>query len=267
MRALLLLLACGSSATSHPDLSMVSDLMPPRITAAASSGTVTLANADFSISGSGQARFGAFNITHGSGTIEIDGNAVPVAVYERQAFPAQNLHLYQTLAVEPSRIWVMWFYCSTTDNSLQDLFYENTDGTAVSEESSTGTCMDANTTSTVTAQFPAIDMPVPALIDGFTMEGPSVHLAGAMPGSVQLGSSTLTVFVFNTVDCRTNCAPPGWTELHSLLWDPVKGQVCFAIFYLNLDDTAHVQLTYSLTLPTLTDPAGNTLLPATWMTP
>jgi hypothetical protein len=43
--------------------------------------------------------------------------------------------------------------------------------------------------------------------------------------------------------------------------------VCFAIFYLNLDDTTHVQLTYSLTLPTLTEPAGNTLLPATWMTP
>jgi hypothetical protein len=91
-------------------------------------------------------------------------------------------------------------------------------------------------------------------------------LDGATPGSLQLGSATLEVLPFNTVDCH-NCATPGWMELHSLLWDPVQAQVCFAIFYLIANDTAHVKLAYSLTLPSLTEPAGNLTLAATWTTP
>src|SRR5579859_4690219 len=100
MRALLILVACGSPAASHPDLSPAPDLMPFHITAAATAGTVTLSGADFSISGNGLAKLGSFNITHGSGTMDINGTTVPAAVYQRQAFPAQNLRLYQTLAVE-----------------------------------------------------------------------------------------------------------------------------------------------------------------------
>src|SRR5262245_24487672 len=150
MRALFLLLACSQSATSPPpDLAPAPDLMPLRITAGASAGTVTLADADFSIDGNGFARVGAFNIAHGSGTIELEGQTVPAAVYFRQAFPVQNLRLYQTMAVEPGRMWVLWFYCSTVDNSLQGIYFENTDGTPVTFEMAFGTCMDANATSTV----------------------------------------------------------------------------------------------------------------------
>ena len=68
--------------------------------------------------------------------------------HERQAFAAQNLRLYQTLAVQSDRMWVLWFYCSTTDSSLQGIYYEATDGTAVTFESAFGTCQDASATST-----------------------------------------------------------------------------------------------------------------------
>ncbi len=268
MRALmvLMLLGCSSGAPApRPDMASP-DLGPMRITAGATSGTVTLQDADFSIDGHGSTTLGAFSIAHGSGTIELVGKSVPAAVYRRQAFTANNLRLYQTLAVESARMWVLWFYCSTTDNSLQGIYFENTDGTPVTFEAATGTCQDANVTSMVSVSFPAIDMPPPQLVPGYTIDGARVKLSGAMPGSVDL-QTTLTVFVFNTVDCKTGCGTPGWTELHSLLWDAQAGRVCFGIFYLGLDDTSHVQLAYSLTLPSLTDPAGDLTLPANWTTP
>ena len=31
-------------------------------------------------------------------------------------------------------MWVLWFYCSTVDNSLQGIYYEATDGTPVTFE-------------------------------------------------------------------------------------------------------------------------------------
>jgi hypothetical protein len=108
---------------------------------------------------------------------------------------------------------------------------------------------------------------MPQLVPGFTIDGPAVHLDGAAPGTVTLGGGTLTLLVFNTVDCTIKCGTPGWTELHSLLWDPSAVRACFGIVYLRQDDLAHVQVAWSLTLPLLTDPAGNAVLPATWTTP
>jgi hypothetical protein len=267
MRALLLLLAgChGSAATA--DLSLAPDLAPLHITAGATDGTVKLLNADFSIGGTGSTRIGAFNIAHGSGTIELDKKSVPAAVYVRQMFSAEHLFLYQTLAVETDRLWVLWFYCSSIDNSLQGIYYEATDGTPVTLEDATGTCQDLATTSTVAVQYPAIDLPLPTLVPGFTIDGVQVKLDGAAPGTLTLDSGALTVLVFNTVDCRNTCGTPGWTELHSLLWDQERSRVCFGIFYLEAGDPSHVLLTYSLTLPSLTDPAGQLTLPATWTTP
>jgi hypothetical protein len=265
MRLLLLVIACTTSVSPQPDLSSLPDMAPLRITAGATDGTVSLKNADFSINGAGMSKIGAFNLSHGSGTVELGGKSVPAAVYLRQSFGMYSL--YQTLAVESDRIWVLWFYCDMATQNLAGVYYEATDGTAVTFEGGTGTCMDANTTSTVAVHFPALDLMMPPLLSGFTMDGPNVKLDGAQPGSVTLGSGPLTVLVFNTVDCRTTCGSPGWTELHALLWDPVMARVCFGIFYLKKNDTTHVELTYSLTLPSLTDPAGNTTLQATWTTP
>jgi hypothetical protein len=240
------------------------DLAPVRIGIPATMGTLATGT-DFSINGTGDgARIGAFAISHGLGTLQLDGKTVPAVVYEKQPFGMVNL--FQTLAVESDRLWVLWLYCSISDNSLSDIYFETTDGTSITRTGGSGTCQDMNAMVPVSPAFPALDLALPSLIAGYTISGARVMLDGAMPGSVQIGTSTLTVLAFNTVDCRS-CAMPGWTELHSLLWDPVQAQLCFAIFYLEAADPTHVKLAYSLTLPSLTEPAGNLTLVANWTTP
>jgi len=243
-------LLCVLGCSGAPDAEPPPDLGPERIVVGATDGTVELAS-DFSIDGAGQ--------------VSLAGRALPAATYLRQTFP--NLHLFQTLAVEPDRLWVLWFYCSTKDSTLQGIYYESTDGTAVTFEDATGTCQEGPAAATVPVRFPAIDLALPALVPGFTIEGPEVHLDGAAPGRVTLAGAPLTVLVFNTVDCTSGCGTPGWTELHAILWDRAAGRACFGIFYLTLDDPTHVQLAWSLTLPSLIDPAGNARLNATWSAP
>jgi hypothetical protein len=266
---LLALAGCESGGhMSHPDLGAAPDLAPAlHLSIGATAGNLSLQGADFSVDGVGSNVVGSLSLQHGSGTVELNGKSVRAAVYEKQMFPAQNLRLYQALAVEETRLWVLWFYCDTMSPALESIYFEATDGTMVQSEPAMGNCQDTNMTSMVAAQFPPLDLVEPTLVDGYTIDGANVKLMGAQPGSVQLGTNSLQVFVFNTVDCRKGCGTPGWTELHSLLWDRAGARVCFAIFYLSEGDTSHVQLAYSLTLPTLDDPAGNVLLPATWTRP
>jgi hypothetical protein len=245
------------------------DLGEVRLTAAATDGTVQLRNSDFSVDGAGTAVIGAFHLQHGAGTIELEQRTVQTAVYQRQMFddPTFDLTLYQALAVERDRIWILWFYCRVSTHQLDGIYYEATDGTEVTFETAYGTCQDLDTTSTVAVQFPAIDLAPPPLIDGYQIDGGLVKLDGARPGTVTLGGAPLTVYVFNTVDCSRDCGSPGWLELHALLWDDADKRVCFGIFYLRLNDPDHVQLAWSLTLPSLVDPAGDVTLPATWKAP
>jgi hypothetical protein len=262
--------ACDAAAPA--DLGGAPDLLAAlRLTAAATDGTVSLANSDFSIEGSGAVNgvVGAFSLAHGAGTIELDKRSVPIAVYHRQMFddPTYDLRLYQALAVERDRIWILWFYCTVSSNLLDGIYYEATDGTAVTFEYGSGTCQDLGMTSTVAVQFPAIDLAPPPLLDGYRIDGAAVKLDGAQPGTVTLGGAPLTVYAFNTVDCRTDCGTPGWFELHALLWDEASHRLCFGIFYLRNDDPDHVQLAWSLTLPSLVDPAGRMTSPATWKVP
>ncbi len=259
-------LGCDGGANSTAfDLAELPDLAPPQLSAGATDGTVTLLSSDISITGAGTSRVGSISISGGAGQIELDGHLVPAAVYQRQSFP--NLYLYQTLAVESDRIWVLWLYCSTVDQALSEVYYEATDGTLVASEVATGSCQDTNTTSTVPVKFPAVSLPEPPLLPGFTIDGADISLDGAQPGMVTLGGVSMILLVFNTVDCTKGCGTPGWTELHSLLWEPAAGAVCFAIIHLRSEDTTHVQLAWSLTLPFLTEPAGDTVLPATWTKP
>ncbi len=52
-----------------------------------------------------------------------------------------------------------------------------------------------------------------------------------------------------------------------MLYDQANGRACFAIFYMFPDRPSQVDLTYSLTLPDLSDPAGYTSFDATWTAP
>ena len=115
----------------------------------------------------------------------------------------------------------------------------------------------------VAVKLPAVDMAVPALLGGVTMDGPSIHYDGMTPGTIDLGT-LLVLLPFDQVDC-SDCGGAGWYEVHSLLWDP-KGRLCFAIVYLFAPGDPML-VTYSLTLPDLSDPAGSTSLPGSWAKP
>jgi hypothetical protein len=257
------LIACGGSPPAPDDMAAL-DLAPSGIVLPATDGTVSLAGSDISLAGAGTTRVGNIALTKGAGTVTLDGRSVPVAVYEKQDWSSQGYFLYQGLAVEPSRIWVVWFYCTTTGGALSDVYFESTDGTAVTREAASGTCQDTGVSTAVPVHFPAIDLPLPSLVAGYTISGAAISLDGAMPGQVTLGGTSLELLVFDTVDCTLTCGTPGWTELHALLWDRAGQRACFAILYLMSNDTTHVRIAYSLTLPVLTEPAGNLLLPATW---
>jgi hypothetical protein len=231
--------------------------MEPRIVLEATDGELTL-DFDVAITGDGSSFIGALDVVGGSGTVEVNGEVLPLVAYERQPFG--DWLLFQLLAVASDRWYVLWAYCQGAD--LSWIYFEGTDGTRLDVEPASGSCLDGPGPTQVAVSFPAIDMPLPPLIDGFTIEGPSVSLAGAEPGWVDLGAKH-TLLAFEEVDCTTQCGSPGWREVHSLLWDEAAARACFGIFYL-FDDGPDVLLTYALTLPDLSDPAGNLALPATW---
>jgi hypothetical protein len=215
------------------------------------------------IAGKGAKFVGAIHVSGSTATVEVAGETLPAVVYERQPFGQWTL--FQTLAVAPNRLYVLWFYCS--GGKLTDVYYEGTDGTKIALESAKGTCMDTLEPTTVDVELPAIAMDLPPLVAGFTLAGPQVALAGAAPGTVTLGMTEYTTLVFDEVDCTTGCGTPGWRELHTLLWDKAMQRLCFAIFYL-LDPPQPLLLEYSLTLPDLTDPAGDvTLTGSSWTMP
>jgi hypothetical protein len=254
--------ACGGTAETQPPLLPVPPVTYP-LGIAATDGTLTVEGSDFSLQGQGTARIGSISIDHGWGQVELDGRMTAASSYV--SVPFSGFQLHQTLAVESDRIWVLFFYCSDVDQSLSSVYYENTDGAAGAFEDSTGTCTDTGTTATLHAQFPAVELPPAALVPGFKVRGPSIQLDGASPGVIVLKGVSMDLLVFATVDC-TDCGNPGWSELHSLIWDQASATLSFTIIYLLEDDFTDVQLAYSLTLPELTDPIEG-FLPASWSRP
>lgn len=228
-----------------------------RIVIEATEGELAL-DFDVTITGEGSAFIGAIDVSLASGTAAIGGETLPVVAYERQPFG--EYLLFQLLAVATDRWYLLWAYCQGEE--LAWVYFEGTDGTALDLEPASGSCLDGSGPTLAAVSFPAIDMAIPPLIDGFTIDGPDVELDGASPGLVQLGSPH-TVLAFEDVDCTTECGQPGWRELHSILWDPAGERACFGIFYLFADEP-DVLLTYALTLPDLSDPAGALALPASW---
>jgi hypothetical protein len=234
----------ASGADAAASLDGPTDAGSPRIVIPATTGSA-LAEA-VNLAGSATSVIGNVAITNGVGTVQISGQTVSALVYERQPFGAYTL--YQTLAVSPDRIHVLWFYCLT--NTLAFVYYEGTGGTAVLEQMATGTCADTNTMESQPVSFPAVDMPIPALVTGYTVTGASIEIPSGAPGWVNRGK-TWTVLVFATVDCSMTCGPPGWWELHALLWDPAAPALAYGIFYLEVPGGPVVLDYLSPVLPTL----------------
>jgi hypothetical protein len=185
-------------------------------------------------------------------------------VHERQVWEAFNYTLFQSLAVSGEHWVVLWCYCQ--EGSLDWVYFEAADGSPLALDGATGVCDESALASTVEASFPAVDLPVPELVAGFTVTGTDVFIEGAAPGWLRVGTREYDVYLFNHIDCTEECGAPGWHELHALLWDREREWLCFSIFYLFEDRP--VQLSYSFSLPSLVAPfAGLQLGDATWTAP
>ncbi|MCA9625156.1 MAG: hypothetical protein KC731_39300, partial [Myxococcales bacterium] len=213
---------------------------------------------DIAVQGFGPGFVGAIDLTGGSGTVELGGVTYPAVVYERQLFGVWTL--YQTFVVGPDRWYIVWAYCEGQD--LAVMYFEGTDGTALDYEETVGSCAEGPGPVQASVSFPAVSMEQPALLEGFTVEGPEVSIHSGEPGMVNLGTPHV-VLPFEQVDCTSGCGAPGWREIHAVLWDPAAARACFGIFYL-FDGDPEILLAYALTLPDLSDPAGVLALEATW---
>jgi hypothetical protein len=209
--------------------------------------------------GAGSVRTGEVAITEGAGTLVLEGETLPAIVYEQQPF--FDYVLYQTLAVAPDRWWIVWLYCR--NGELVWVYSEATDGTPIDYEAATGTCDELAAASSAHAVLPASTLDPLPLLGGYAVDGPQIHLDGTAPGTVTLAGLPLAFHVFGEVDCTQDCGTPGWRELHGVLWDEAGMRACFAILYL-FDSGDPMLMTYSLTLPDLSDPAGETELEGSW---
>ncbi len=232
-------------------------MLPNVVTIPATEGSVKL-KFGVSAEGAGTKAVGAIHIVDGAGTVVVDGKTLPAVVYERQPFGQWTL--YQTLAVGPDRLDVVWLYCK--GGAIDGIYYETTAGAPVTPVGSSGTCSESMTPTEPKVSFPAVVLPIPKLLTKYTVNGAKISIQPGKPGTVTL-AAPLTVLAFNDVDCTQNCGAPGWRELHALLWDPAKERACFGIFYL-LQPGKPVLLEYALTLPDLSDPVGAASFDATY---
>lgn len=256
--ALLLAATTGCVAPDDEPSSQTASQTEHRLRVAATSRELTL-DYEVRLQGVGSDDIGAIDVVGPRGTIAIDGRTVPVVAYERQGF--EGYTLYQMLAVENDRITVVWAYCEYDD--LAAFYFESTDGTRMQTEWAEGTCYETPGTTTARVDLPALDMPIPRLLDDYTISGPQIALDGDEPGRIVLSGTSQILYPFEEVDCTDDCGPNGWREIHTLIWEPTSSALSFGILYL-YDDQPHVGLQYALQLPTLDDPGGGQLLQASW---
>ena len=237
---------------------------PTTIAVSASLGTWQ-ADEEVTLTGSGSGDLGAIAITHGVGTLTFQGTAVDAFYFVGSVVPladagadsalAQERDL-ELVAVQPGRVILAWITCYEGD--LAYVYYETTDGLASSKsQPASGTCAVVDPLSTAEAvSLPALSMPAPAPVTGFTITGPQLSYGATSGGKATFAGTTWSMFPFHVIDCSA-CASPGWYELHSIFWAPGKRAACAGILYLQASSTTEVELAYLLCLPGVTSPIAN----------
>jgi hypothetical protein len=178
----------------------------------------------------------AVDITDDQGTISVLGSGpVPAFIYERTPWADLGVTLFAGLAVTDGAWIPFWLYCAP-DGTLRRFFAEHTDHQTTFDIDVAGTCTEVLGDWDMPIDVPAHELRGVALTCGFSVDDPSpvapVSLLGSKPGTVSAYGMPTTVLVFSTVDCRTSCGSDSWFELHSVVWEPITGQVGFAIWYL-----------------------------------
>jgi hypothetical protein len=223
------------------------------------------ADQDVNLTGNGSGALGAISIAHGVGTITFQGTPVDAFYFTGSAVPlgtdagpdsslAQERDL-EIVAVAPDRIILAWITCYEGD--LAYVYYETTDGVASSKsQPASGTCAVTGSPYAEAVSLPALSMPAPALVSGFTITGPQLSFDGASAGQSSFDGATWAMYPFHVIDC-TACASPGWYELHSIFWSASQGAACAGILYLQESSPSQVELAYLICLPSLTSPISS----------
>ncbi len=248
-----------TDASTDPDTEDLGEL-PQRIELPAVYETKTLA-ARVAIDGQGSDHVGTIDIQNSTGSVVIAEESLDVLVYQKIPWEEFERTLYQTIAMSPEVLYVMWFYCDDSDD-LREVWLEGIDGYELTWEQGTGSCSGLDETHSVDVEFPAVDWPVPETLSHFEVTGADLEIGPDTGNRVLLGGRNYHVVVFDEVDCTTICGGDGWYELHALLWDPATPRVYFGIFYL-YDDNPHIQLAWVIGLPDLDEP-GPLYFEADW---
>lgn len=274
----ILLLACSSPAddtTTDASQNDATEEVDAGVTidVAASQGTWTVAE-DVSFHGTGAGDLTAIAIDHGVGTIHFHGETTPAFFYTSTSTPTgtgdggqfSGERDFEIVGVTPDRFVLAWITCASSQ--LAYIYYESTDGFASTKETpATGTCTTVTQSTDEVLSLPAVSIPPPAVVSGFTISGADVAFDGTSPGTANFAGGAWTAYPFNMIDCST-CASPGWFELHTLFWQPETKSVALGILYLEQALPTSVALAYLIRLPQLDDPIGQRLdMPATWTTP
>jgi hypothetical protein len=214
------------------------------------------------VQGTADAPVGAFDLLDGAGTIEVEGQTLDAVAYQSIPWGGFGLTLVQGLALGADELVVFWVYCDE-DGGVDGVYVEGSHGLPLTWSPGDGVCLVQDEPSTTPIELPAFGFDDPSPETTHWVDGEDLVVQDDGTGFLVDGAVAMDLWVFEVVDC-SDCGGNGWTELHGLAWDPARGELCFVIAYLNPDAAGQVQLSYSLSLPSLIDPWGNVWVEAEW---
>lgn len=255
--AVLLTAACGSSGGSNDGPTNLTVTFPE-------TDTSTSLDFDFSSIGSGKSLIGEINIDGSQGTIVINNQTVNTIIYARIPWESANYNLYQGIAFSDTDFFIYWLYCNTTNDSLDQIYYESTDQYEITRELASGTCNVTESASRPSFSFSERDIGISRLVSGYTITGSDISLISGQVGALVYNGVNFAFYPFEDVDC-SNCSEGPWWELHSIAHDDIGQTTCFTILYLFPDSADTIFSSYSICFPELDDINAN--LSGTWLVP
>lgn len=214
------------------------------------------------VHGSGSRSIGKIDIEGGIGSVEIECETVPLAIY--RGFDGEEHRVLRALAIKGTAIYPLRLYC-TYDGELDYVYYSGTDQLSYDGESIEGRCGVGDGTAERRLRFPSLDLQVPARRTGVTVDGPSINLSADGTGTVVVDGASREFHVFEHGFCGS-CADNGepvWHDLHALLWESEAQRLTYVVASFDEGD-ADVVLSQGVVLPGLSnDESTWTTLPAT----
>lgn len=207
---------------------------------------------DFSSNGSSSDGKYKIDVQENSGTITQNGKVTNVVVSQRIPWAGVRT-LYAIMGVNSEAVVMGWLYC-TNQNTIEDLWLEDTTGavgfTSAAGSPVVGYCQESNAAKAATLSVSDEDIFVSfpqayPTIDG----GSKLSLTGTGAGSVILDGGRFDLAPFAVIDC-SDCQTAsgqsgnGWFETHSVMKAIESDNICLGIFYLPIQSTGDVQLSY-----------------------